>query len=143
MLEELRGLGFPLDPRGSSPHQEFRFPRIGDVKLRGMTLELRNALEPWHVLGEEPAAGGTVRFVDSSVERVQARVEDWVDERYVLACNGAAVPLVRTERVGEYVGGVRFKAWQPRGSLHPTDPAAHARWCSTCSTAGTAAASAA
>ncbi len=122
-LEELRGMGFPLDPAWFVPHQEFRFPSIGSVVLRGTTLELRHALEPWHVLGEEPAAGGTVRFVDSSVERVQARVDGWVEERYVLACNGAAVPLVRTEREGEYVAGVRFKAWQPWGSLHPTVPA--------------------
>ena len=123
VLEELRGLGFPLDPAWFVPHQEFRFPRIGAVTLRGINLELRHALEPWHVLGEEPAAGGTVRFVDSSVERVQARVDGWAEERYVLACNGAAVPLVRTERTGECVGGVRFKAWQPWSALHPTVPA--------------------
>jgi len=75
------------------------------------------------VLGEEPAAGGTVRYVDSSVERLQARVEGWVDERYVLACNGKAMPLMATEQVGEMVAGVRFKAWQPPNSLHPTVPA--------------------
>ena len=110
-----------------APHFEFRFPRIGEITLRGTTLELRHALEPWHVLGEEPAGGGTARFVDSSVERVQALVSGWVDERYVLACNGSAVPLTPTERAGEYVGGVRFKAWQPPVSaLHPTHPGADA-----------------
>ena len=76
------------------------------------------------MLGEEPVGGATARFVDSSVERVQALVSGWVDERYVLACNGSAVPLTPTERAGEYVGGVRFKAWQPPVSaLHPTIPA--------------------
>jgi uncharacterized protein (DUF2126 family)/transglutaminase-like putative cysteine protease len=124
VLEELAEFGFRLDPGWFDPHFEFRFPRIGEVTLRGATLELRHALEPWHVLGEEPAAGGTARYVDSSVERVQARVSGWVDERYVLACNGHAVPLTVTDRVGEYVGGVRFKAWQPPlGALHPTIPA--------------------
>jgi uncharacterized protein (DUF2126 family)/transglutaminase-like putative cysteine protease len=119
-LEELSALGFKLDPSWFVPHQEFRFPEIGKIDAQGMQLELRHALEPWHVLGEEPAAGGTVRFVDSSLERLQARVSGWTDERYVLACNGRAVPLARTERAGEYVAGVRFKAWQPWGSLHPT-----------------------
>jgi uncharacterized protein (DUF2126 family)/transglutaminase-like putative cysteine protease len=124
VLEELEEFGFRLDPGWFDPHFEFRFPRIGEVTVRGTTLELRHALEPWHVLGEEPVAGGTARYVDSSVERVQARVSGWVDERYVLACNGNAVPLTVTDRVGEYVGGVRFKAWQPPlGALHPTIPA--------------------
>jgi uncharacterized protein (DUF2126 family)/transglutaminase-like putative cysteine protease len=119
-LEELDALGFGLDPEWFAPHMAFRFPHVGQVKFSGIELELRNALEPWHVLGEQQAIGGTVRYVDSSVERVQARVSGWVDERYVLAVNGAAVPLTRTDREGEYVGGVRFKAWNPPSALHPT-----------------------
>jgi uncharacterized protein (DUF2126 family) len=119
-LEELGALGFGLDLDWFAPHLAFRFPHVGQVEFRGIELELRNALEPWHVLGEEQSAVGTVRYVDSSVERVQARVSGWVDERYVLAANGAAVPLTRTDREGEYVGGVRFKAWNPPSSLHPT-----------------------
>ena len=120
VLEELGNLGFPLDPDWFAPHMAFRFPQIGEIALRGMGVELRNALEPWHVLGEEPAGGSTVRYVDSSVERVQARVSGWVEERYLLACNGVAVPLDATDREGEFVGGVRFKAWNPPSSLHPT-----------------------
>ncbi len=124
VLEELSGYGYRFDPAWFAPHLEFRFPRIGEVTLRGTTLELRHALEPWHVLGEEPAGGATARYVDSSVERVQALVSGWIDERYVLVCNGSAVPLTPTDRVGEYVGGVRFKAWHPPVSaLHPTIPA--------------------
>jgi len=123
VLEDLRGLGFALDRAWFDPHFEFRFPRIGEISLRGATLELRHALEPWHVLGEEAALGGTARYVDSSVERVQVRVDGWVEERFVLACNGRAVPLTRTDREGEYVGGVRFKAWNPPSSLHPMMPA--------------------
>jgi uncharacterized protein (DUF2126 family) len=119
-LDELRQLGAPLERAWFDPHFEFRFPRHGTVAVREMTLELRHALEPWHVLGEEPAAGGTARYVDSSAERVQARVTGWTDERYMLACNGAAVPLRPTERVGDWVAGVRFKAWQPWSALHPT-----------------------
>jgi uncharacterized protein (DUF2126 family)/transglutaminase-like putative cysteine protease len=119
-LEELQAMGFGLDLDWFAPHLAFRFPHVGQVAFRGVELELRNALEPWHVLGEEQSAAGTVRYVDSSVERVQAKVTGWVDERYVLAANGAAIPLTRTDREGEYVGGVRFKAWNPPSALHPT-----------------------
>jgi uncharacterized protein (DUF2126 family)/transglutaminase-like putative cysteine protease len=119
-LEELGQLGFPLDRVWFEPHFAFRFPKIGDTTLHGATLELRHALEPWHVLGEEPSAGGTARYVDSSAERLQAKVTGWVEERFVLACNGAAVPLTTTGVAGEYVGGVRFKAWNPPSALHPT-----------------------
>ncbi|CAP54119.1 transglutaminase family protein [Gluconacetobacter diazotrophicus] len=119
-IAELRTLGAPLDPAWFAPHLAFRFPEIGAISLLGMTVELRHALEPWHTLAEEPGSGGTVRYVDSSAERVQVQVTGWVDERYVLACNGVGVPLTRTERQGEYVGGVRFKAWNPPSALHPT-----------------------
>jgi uncharacterized protein (DUF2126 family)/transglutaminase-like putative cysteine protease len=122
-LEELSMLGFNLSPDWFAPHLAFRFPKIGETTVHGATLELRHALEPWHVLGEEPAAGGTARYVDSSAERLQTRVTGWVDERFILACNGAEVPLTPTDTVGEYVGGVRFKAWNPPSALHPAVPA--------------------
>jgi uncharacterized protein (DUF2126 family)/transglutaminase-like putative cysteine protease len=120
VLEEAAGLGYPLDFAWFAPHFEFRFPKLGHVALRGMELELRHALEPWHVLGEEATAGGTARYVDSSVERVQTRVTAWVPERYTLACNGVAVPLAPTGTAGEYVAAVRYKAWAPPSALHPT-----------------------
>jgi uncharacterized protein (DUF2126 family)/transglutaminase-like putative cysteine protease len=122
-LDELTMLGCPLDKAWFAPHLEFRFPLIGEVTLRGTGIELRHALEPWHVLGEEPGTGGAVRYVDSSTERVQVKVTGWLEERYLLACNGRAVPLTATERQGEYVAGVRFKAWAPPSALHPTVPA--------------------
>ncbi len=119
-LEELAAFGFPLEADWFAPHIEFRFPKLGEVNLRDMRLELRHALEPWHVLGEEQAQGGTARYVDSSAERLQVKLDGWVDERYVLACNGVAMPVQRTEVQGQYVAGVRFKAWQPYSALHPT-----------------------
>ena len=118
-LEELAALGAPLDPAWFVPHMAFRFPEIGRIAVRDMDVELRHALEPWHVLGEEQAAGTTARYVDSSAERVQARVTGWVEERFVLACNGVAVPLHATGRPGELIAGIRFKAWQPPSALHP------------------------
>jgi uncharacterized protein (DUF2126 family) len=119
-LAELSLLNQPLDPSWFAPHLEFRFPRVGETTLRDVHIELRHALEPWHVLAEENAAGGTVRYVDSSIERLQVRAQGFAPERFVLGCNGVAVPLGATETPGEYVAGVRFKAWNPPSSLHPT-----------------------
>jgi len=123
VLEELSALGTPILPEWFAPHLEFRFPEIGGVTVQNMVLKLRHALEPWHVLGEEPSGGATARFVDSSVERVQASVEGWIDERYILACNGVEVPMNPTGTMGAYVAGIRFKAWQPPSALHPDIPA--------------------
>ena len=119
-LEDLGSHGFRLDPAWFAPHMEFRFPLIGETTLRDMHLEVRHALEPWHVLGEEQAAGGTARYVDSSAERIQVKLGNFSPERYSLACNGIAVPLTPTENTGEYFAGIRFKAWSPYSALHPT-----------------------
>lgn len=113
----------PLEPQWFAPHMEFRFPQIGDVTLPstgGVKLELRQAIEPWNVLGEEPGGGGTVRYVDSSVERVEMKVQGLVDGRHRVACNGVEIPLHGTGVRGEFVAGVRYRAWQPATCLHPT-----------------------
>ena len=122
-LDELSSFGVPIDPAWFAPHLEVRFPQVGEIDVRGMNIELRAALEPWHVLGEEAAPGGTVRYVDSSLERLQVRAQGFTPERYILSCNGVALPMQRTDRVGDYVAGVRFKAWRPPNALHPTIPA--------------------
>jgi uncharacterized protein (DUF2126 family)/transglutaminase-like putative cysteine protease len=119
VLKELRDCGFDLRDTWFAPHFEFRFPKIGDFASRGMSLELRQALEPWHVMGEEGAVGGTVRYVDSSLERLQVKVGGLAPNRYLVTCNGRPVPLRPTGTVGEYVGAVRYRAWQPVAALHP------------------------
>ncbi|HWF18188.1 MAG TPA: transglutaminase family protein [Verrucomicrobiae bacterium] len=120
VIEDMQMAGYPLQPEWFAPHMEFRFPVCGTITQRGLVLEVRQALEPWHVLGEEGASGATVRYVDSSLERLQVKVRGMTDTRHQLACNGHAVPLHPTGTEGEYVAGIRFRAWQPPQCLHPT-----------------------
>jgi uncharacterized protein (DUF2126 family) len=120
VLEELRADGYLFKLEWFAPHLEFRFPKYGDFATHGVDVELRQALEPWHVMGEEGAIGGTVRYVDSSVERLQIKVSGLAPDRYVMTCNGRTMPLRPTGTVGEFVGAVRYRAWQPASALHPT-----------------------
>ncbi len=120
VVDELRGFGYPMQLEWFAPHREFRFPFLGDFSANDVTVELRLALEPWHVLGEEGYAGGTARYVDSSLERVEVKVSGMVGDRHVLTCNGRRVPLQPTGTNGEFVAGVRFRAWAPAQALHPT-----------------------
>jgi uncharacterized protein (DUF2126 family) len=122
VMRDLQDAGYPLDAGWFGPHMEFRFPVCGEVTYGGVRMELRQAIEPWYVLGEEPGAGGTTRFVDSSVERLQVHVDGLIPERIALTCNGRRLPLQPTGVHGEYVCGVRFRAWQPPRCLHPTIP---------------------
>ena len=120
VFADLAEAGYEFRPDWFSPHFEFRFPRYGSIEHRGIELELRQAIEPWNVMGEEPGAGGTVRYVDSSVERLQVLVNGMVDPRHGITCNGRRLPLHPTGTNGEYVAGIRYRAWQPPSCLHPT-----------------------
>ncbi|MCA9025351.1 MAG: transglutaminase family protein [Planctomycetaceae bacterium] len=122
VLDDLRLSGIHFDRRWFASHYEFRFPVLGNLTLQDLHLELRSAIEPWYVLGEEPGASGTVRYVDSSVERLQVKVSGMIGTRHVITCNGRRVPLRSTGVQGEYVAGVRYRAWAPPSCLHPTIP---------------------
>ena len=122
VIDDLHRAGYSIDRSWFAPHIEFRFPVYGRVVYEGVEVELRQAIEPWYVLGEEPGASGTARYVDSSVERLQVRVRGLVAEQLTVACNGVQLPLRPTGTGGEYVCGVRYRAWQPPRCLHPTIP---------------------
>jgi len=122
VIGDLRQAGFAVDLTWYAPHSEFRFPVYGRVCYEGIEVELRQAIEPWYVLGEEPGAVGTARYVDSSLERLQVRVRGLVSERFVVTCNGRRLPLQPTRAHGDFVCGVRYRAWQPPRCLHPTIP---------------------
>ncbi|CAA0081227.1 putative protein [BD1-7 clade bacterium] len=119
VVEDLNLHDIPFDVDWLRPFEEFRFPHYGCLQLGDINLELRWAIEPWHVLGEEVSNFGTSRYVDSSLERLQVRVTGIHDDRYILCCNGRRLPLRATGRQGEWVAGVRYRAWQPPSALHP------------------------
>ena len=120
VVHDLRRAGYAFDFDWFAPFIEFRFPRYGTATYENVHLELRQAIEPWHVLGEEVQAGTTARYVDSSVERLQVKVSGLTESRHVIACNGRALPLHPTGTPGEFVAGVRYRAWSPPSALHPT-----------------------
>jgi len=120
VVADIRNAGYPFKLEWLAPFLEFRFPHCGTVHIQDIKMELQVAIEPWNVLGEEVTNLGTARFVDSSVERLQVKVNGLTDSRYVVACNGRRVPLHNTGTQGEYVAGVRYRAWQPPSALHPT-----------------------
>jgi uncharacterized protein (DUF2126 family) len=121
VIADLREAGMALEARWFLPHFEFRFPVLGTIERNGVSLQLRQALEPWLVLGEQSGPGGTSRPVDSSLERVQVLVHAPADDRYAVACNGYVLPLAAAGG-GARVAGVRFRAWRTADGLHPTIP---------------------
>ncbi|HVM97926.1 MAG TPA: transglutaminase family protein, partial [Candidatus Acidoferrales bacterium] len=120
VLCDLNAFGYSFEPEWFAPFFEFRFPQYGSVQIGDLQLELRMAVEPWHVLGEEVTSQGTARYVDSSVERLQVKVSGMTDTRHAVTCNGRRVPLRPTGTKGDFVAGVRYRAWQPPSALHPT-----------------------
>jgi len=122
VLDDLKRAGYPFEAEWFAPHFEFRYPMLGRAHHAGIHLEIRQATEPWYVLGEEGAPGGTARYVDSSVERVEVKVKGLTNSRYIVTCNKRRLPLHFTGRQAEYVAGVKYRAWQPPSCLHPTIP---------------------
>ena len=122
VIADINHHGFAFDSSWLEAFFEFRFPVYGQRHIDDITLELRAAIEPWHVLGEEATGSGMARYVDSSVERLQLKITGMTESRHIVTCNGLELPLVSTGTPGEYVVGVRYRAWQPPFSLHPDLP---------------------
>ncbi|MEQ8470976.1 MAG: transglutaminase family protein [Marinoscillum sp.] len=120
VINTLRGAGYAFDISWFDPFFAFRFPFVGELQVDDIHIEMTMGIEPWHVLGEEMSSTGTARFVDSSLERLQVKVSGLTDGRYHLLCNGFKIPLVKTGVQGEFVAGIRYRAWQPPSALHPT-----------------------
>lgn len=119
VISQLNEAGYAFDIEWLEPFFEFRFPHVGRVNYKHLELALRSGIEPWNVLGEEMSSTGTARFVDSSVERIEVKVNGIHDDRYLVLCNQMRIPMVKTGRAGEYVASVRYRAWQPPSALHP------------------------
>lgn len=122
VCEQLNADGYFFDPEWLEPFFEFRFPLVGRIQQKGITLSLRTGIEPWQVLGEEMSSTGTARFVDSSIERIEIKVSGLNEERYAILCNEQRVPLRKTETNEEFAAGIRYKAWAPPSALHPQLP---------------------
>jgi uncharacterized protein (DUF2126 family)/transglutaminase-like putative cysteine protease len=120
IVKDLNEAGYPFDISWFDPFFEFRFPHYGTVRLQNIELEIRMGIEPWNVLGEEMSSSGTARYVDSSLEKIQVKLNGWNGARYALLCNGKRVPLVATDTKEQYVCGIRYRAWSPPSALHPT-----------------------
>jgi uncharacterized protein (DUF2126 family)/transglutaminase-like putative cysteine protease len=120
VVNSLRDAGYGFDISWFEPFFSFRFPFLGELQVDDINIEIKMAIEPWHVLGEEMSSTGTSRFVDSSLERIQVKISGLTDSRYTFLCNGLKIPLKSTGVQGEYIAGVRYRAWQPPSALHPT-----------------------
>ncbi len=137
VIGDLTRVGIPIESEWFAAQFEFRFPSIGQIDYQGVHVELRQALEPWYVLGEQPGATGAARPVDTSLERLQVRITGITDDRYLVTCNRRRVPLHPTGIAGEAVAAVRYRAWRPRSACTRIW-APMLRWCSTSSTPGRA-----
>ena len=120
VIEDLHASGYPMKLDWFAPHLEFRFPQFGDLEVKTSASSCARRSSRGMSSARKPGPGGTVRYVDSSLERVQVKVRGLTDTRHVISVQRRRLPLHPTGTNGEYVAGVRYRAWQPPSCLHPT-----------------------
>ena len=118
----LREAGYGISADWFTPQWEFRFPKIGVIAVGPWDWNCARRWNHGMSWARKPAARGTARSVDSSLDRVQVKVERLNGGPLCDVCNGRRVPLHPTGVPGEGVAGVRFRAWHPTTCLHPTIP---------------------
>lgn len=127
---DLQQHGLPFDSEWLRPWWNWRFPKFGEFALKSGTLEFRQALEAWPLLGEQPSGTGTIRCVDSSADRIEAAVDrEEVLAEGVLLVNGLPCEFRRAREdgtaaaprgfPGAAAAGIRFRAFYLNSCLHP------------------------
>jgi uncharacterized protein (DUF2126 family) len=128
---DLRNHGIAFDAEWLRAPWEFRFPKLGEFALpvsnlkseiSNPTLVFRQALEAWPLLGESPNAGTVARTVDSSLDRIEARIsEAKFLEGGLLLANGLPCAF-RATAGGAAACGIRYRAFYLSPSLQPHVP---------------------
>ena len=120
VIRDLDRARLPVQADWFAPFLDRRFPTLGEVAMGDVRMAIRTAHEPWPVLAEEAVAGVVTRFIDAANQRVQVELTGLTPTHHILVCNGRRVPLQPTRTRGRFLAGVRYKAWNPPSSLHPT-----------------------
>lgn len=127
ICDDLKKHGIAFDPAWLRAPWEFRFPilgqfALGDRKAGEFVIEFRQALEAWPLLGESPNAGTVTRTVDSSLDRLEARISDQKFlEGGLLLVNGVPCKF-RATADGGAACGIRYRAFYLTPSLQPHVP---------------------
>ncbi len=144
ICEDLQSHGLPFDVEWLRAPWEFRFPKVGELTVKienrkskiknSLTIEFRQALEAWPLLGESPNAGTVARTVDASLDRLEARVSDAKAlEHGLLLVNGlpcefraakGGAPAEASAKEGPIPAacGIRYRAFYLTPSLQPHVP---------------------
>ncbi|MDB6055433.1 MAG: dehydrogenase, partial [Verrucomicrobiales bacterium] len=119
VIDYLNARGFAFDPKWYTEHLDFRFPTITTFNTGDVVWELRQAIEPWPVMGEAPMGNGTTaRTVDASTDRLQLTAINLGNKSLTAAVNGLMIPL-QMQPDGCAVAGIRYRLFNTDNGLQP------------------------